>query len=143
MKQLIILFALSFCTLAAMADPNEKVLSNFNRVFPKADSVSWSESGHEFQVRFVNQGIKCMIWYDEEGNVTRTHRYYLEDMLPPLILSRVQKKYTGKKVFGITEVNTASEGIRYFIVLEDDKKWYNVTSDEIGNLTITQKFNKG
>jgi hypothetical protein len=53
----------------------------------------------------------------------------------------VKEKYQGKKIFGITEI-TSSEGVTYNIVLEDDKYWTNISSDESGNLSQVQKLKK-
>ena len=65
----------------------------------------------------------------------------LAQSLSPFILARIQQKYTGKKVFGITEVSSDA-GLNYYIILEDDKKWYHVTSDATGNLSLEDKYNK-
>ncbi|HWJ92354.1 MAG TPA: hypothetical protein VNR87_14660 [Flavisolibacter sp.] len=139
---------LLFCTIIVMssvfcfATPNEKVLNSFASSFPKADSVNWYENENDYEVHFNINEIRCRLWYDKEGTVIKSVRYYLQNMLPPIILSKVQHKYADKSVFGVTEVTTPEDGVQYFIVLQDDKKWYNITSDSAGNLVMTKKFNK-
>jgi hypothetical protein len=125
----------------AMALPNEKVLKNFNLTFPKADSVVWYESETEYGVYFINDGVKCRIWYDLEGSVKKSIRYYGEDKLPPMIIGNVHKKYPGLKIFGVTELSTPDE-FTYQIVLESDKNWLNVNADPVGNLRTASKLNK-
>lgn len=56
-------------------------------------------------------------------------------------MAKVKEKFPGKKIFGVTEVTTC-DGIVYTIVLEDDKNWTTITSNEIGNLTVVQKLKK-
>jgi hypothetical protein len=62
-----------------MATPNEKVLSQFTSVFPHAGNVEWTDVEQQYKVQFLNEGVKCMLWYDADGNVVRSHRYYLEN----------------------------------------------------------------
>ena len=130
-----------FICLGAFATPNEKVLTSFSSSFPKAEAITWFESETDYEVNFNMGEVKCKIWYDKEGSILKCHRYYKQNMLPPMIISSIQTKYAGKDIYGITEV-TSGEGIQYYIVLQDDKKWYNVTSDASGTLTLTKKFNK-
>jgi hypothetical protein len=141
MKKLLISMTLLFITLVSFAIPNEKVLESFSNSFPKADSVSWYENGSNFEVHFNMGDVRCKLWYDENGIMIKSHRYYKGNMLPPMILASLQRKYSDKNIHGVTEV-TSNEGVQYFIILDDDKKWYDVTSDASGNLTLTKKFNK-
>ena len=55
-----------------------------------------------------------------DGIVLSTTRYYTEQNLSPAIRAKVNEKYPGKKIFGITEVSN-SENLTYNIVLEDEK----------------------
>jgi len=138
------LFLSLLCVLSAIAShalPNEKVLRNFNLAFPKADSVIWSESETEYGVYFINNGIKCRIWYDLDGNAKRCFRCYTEEKLPPMIAGNIHHKYPNAKVFGITEKSTPEE-FTYEVVLETDKHWISVNADAIGNLKTIKKMNK-
>jgi|SRR5438045_569957 predicted transcriptional regulator with HTH domain len=140
MKKILLGIAILFSAIA-YSTPNEKILKNFSDAFPKAENVTWYESENDTQVQFNSGKIKCKLWYDADGNVTKTNRYYTQESLSPFILARVQQKYNGKKIYGITEVSS-DEGLNYFIILEDEKKWYHVTSDSIGNLKLEDKYNK-
>ena len=142
MKRLFFFAIVLLSSTLCFATPSEKVLKSFASSFPKADSVNWYENENDYEVHFNMDKVQCRLWYDKEGTVIKSVRYYLQGMLPPIILSKVQHKYTDKTIFGITEVTTPEEGVQYFIVLQDEKKWYNVTSDSAGNLVLTKKFNK-
>ena len=70
-----------------------------------------------------------------------TTRYYTEQNLSPAIRAKVNEKYPGKKIFGITEVSN-SENLTYNIVLEDEKYWYNIESDATGIIKLNKKLEK-
>jgi hypothetical protein len=141
MKKLCFSIAALFFCLVCGAMPNEKVLNNFTASFPQADSVSWYENDNSYEVHFVMGAVRCRLWYDHDGSVTKSIRYYSQDMLPPMIRCNVCHRFMGQKIYGVTEL-TGEEGLQYFLILEDEKKWYEVTSDAAGNLTLTRKFNK-
>src|SRR5438067_8961830 len=119
MKSIFFGIAILLFASAYSAPPNEKILKSFSTSFPKAEKISWFESGNDAQVEFFSGAIKCKVWYDADGNVLKTNRYYTAESLSPFILSKLQQKYNGKKVFGITEVSS-EEGITFYIVLEDE-----------------------
>ena len=120
---------------------NEKVLKAFKETFTNAENVIWQEYENYYQANFWQKDINIRVKYDEEGNVLGTIRYYFENNLPPNLLAKLKKKYNGKKIYGITEVASESEML-YVIKLEDDKYWYTVNSDSLGNMQITEKFKK-
>lgn len=140
MKLRIVCFCL-LLGLTAFATPNERVLKTFNGSFPSADSVKWFDDGDGYQVHFFQNKMRCKIWYDAQGEVTKSIRYYLGSELPPLILARIQKRFEGKEIFGVTEISSSSD-LAYHIILQDDKKWYEVTSDSVGNLVMNKKLIK-
>ena len=137
-----ILLAVFFFSIAAHAVPNEKVLNNFSASFPRADSVQWYDGDNEFNVHFVNNGIRCRAWYDSEGNVKKCIRYYDARHLPPMVISNLKKKFPRLSIFGVTEYTTAEEFV-YQVTLEDDKKWYMVNADASGNCSLSGKLSKG
>jgi hypothetical protein len=143
MRKLFFTAALFAASFAFAADPgvDAQVEKGFNEAFPKAEKVTWYESEGNYEVLFTNNEVQCRLWYDREGNVTKTERYYTENGLSPFMLARLNKKFNGKKVFGVTEV-TSESGITYHIVLEDGQKWYHVTSDASGNLHLEKKLLK-
>ena len=134
-----IVFASSFTAMAD--DPNQKVLTAFNKIFPHVKEVAWTENEHSYEVKFKQNEILSKVTYDKEGNIMKTLRYYYEQGLPLLILSKVKTKFTDKKIFGVTE-ESSDEGTFYHIVLEDEKHWINITADTYGGIKVDKKFNK-
>ena len=144
MKKLIILTCL-FATLGVAAstppEVNEKVLKAFNQTFVKATDVVWNEMQNLYEASFKQSEIVSRAIYDTEGNLLRSMRYYTQENLPINILTKMQKKYVGKSVYGVTELATEDE-ISYHITLQDEKNWYIIQADNLGNFEMTKKFRK-
>jgi hypothetical protein len=142
MKKMFLAIAVLASSLT-FANPSvdEKIEKNFKQSFPKAEKVTWYEGDSFYEVLFTNNLVTCRLWYDRDGNVTKTERYYKEDGLSPFMLARLSKRFEGKKVFGVTEVSS-DNGINYTIILEDDKRWYQVSADASGNLRLDKKMLK-
>ncbi|MEP7232194.1 MAG: hypothetical protein ABI691_18170 [Ginsengibacter sp.] len=142
-KILVICLIAIFSTAAASAAPvNEKVLKVFASSFPEVQQTTWYNYDTYYSVYFKNaDDTKCRIDYDLQGNIMSTTRYYSAEDLSPFIRGKVNEKYPGKKIFGVTEVSSTSE-MTYHIVLEDEKNWYNIKSDATGSISLEKKMNK-
>jgi len=144
MKKLIIcvcLFAAIGAKAAVPPEVNQKVLKAFNETFTKAQNVVWHEAGNTYQASFKQSEITTRAIYDADGNLLRTTRYYSEEYLPINIITKLKKKYEGKKIHGVTETTTSEEAY-YQIIIEDEKNWYIVNADVSGSLELSQKFKK-
>jgi hypothetical protein len=134
-----IVFSFSFSAMAD--DPSQKVLDAFNKTFPHVKDVAWTESEQSYEVKFKQNEILSKVTYDKDGNILKTLRYYYEQNLPLLVLSKVKNKFNDKKIYGVTE-ESSDEGTFYHIILEDDKHWINITADSYGGIKVDKKFNK-
>ena len=134
-----IVFSFSFSAMAD--DPSQKVLDAFNKTFPHVKDVAWTESEQSYEVKFKQNEILSKVTYDKDGNILKTLRYYYEQNLPLLVLSKVKNKFNDKKIYGVTE-ESSDEGTFYHIILEDEKHWVNITADSYGGIKVDKKFNK-
>ena len=134
-----IIFASSFTAMAD--DPNQKVLDAFHKTFPHVKEVAWTENAHSYEVKFKQNEILSKVTYDKDGNILKTLRYYYEQNLPLLVLSKVRTKFSDKKIYGVTE-ESSEEGTYYHIILEDEKHWINITADSYGGIKVDKRFNK-
>ena len=120
----------------------EKVLKVFHDAFPEVKQPTWYNFDNYYEVYFTNaDNSSCRIDYNPDGILLSTTRYYTSQNLSPAIRAKVNEKYPGKKIFGITEVST-SDMLTYHIVLEDNKYWLNVQSDATGNISLEKKLIK-
>ncbi|MDQ3550746.1 MAG: hypothetical protein M3413_04395 [Bacteroidota bacterium] len=120
-----------------------QVLKNFKSAFPLAEKPTWYENNGLYEVVFENNQVKCRVWYEQDGKVKKTERYYTEKELPLFIIAKVKERFNEQKIYGVTEVISAAEGMVYHIVLNDDQKWYHIQSDSSGNVKLNKKYTKG
>ncbi len=145
MKKIILSIATALFSIIAFADApvavSEKALFAFNQSFKDAKEVVWSEYENFYEVKFMHNTVRSWISYDQEGNVLKSRRYYYEDMLPLFIKAKINKRYSDKKIYGVTEMASDAE-VSYYIMLEDDKSWLTIKSDSYGNMSTYEKFKK-
>jgi hypothetical protein len=120
---------------------SEKMLQTFKQTFPDAQQVVWSEQGDKYTVNFRQGDILTKVEYDKDGNFLGSLRYYTEKNLPVTILCRLQKKYSDKKIYGVTEMATDSS-VEYYIKLEDETTWMTVRANTDGTLQVVEKYKK-
>jgi len=144
MKKLII-FTCLFAALSATAsnppEVSEKVLKAFNETFMKATEVVWYEVQNLYEASFKQSEVISRAIYDQDGNLLRTTRYYSQENLPINILTKLQKRFAGKSVYGITELSTDDE-VSYHITMQDEKNWYIIKADNWGGLELEKKYKK-
>ena len=144
MKKLII-FTCLFAALSATAsnppEVSEKVLKAFSETFMKATEVVWHEVQNLYEASFKQSEVISRAIYDQDGNLLRTTRYYSQENLPINILTKLQKRYAGKSVYGVTELSTGDE-VSYHITMQDEKNWYIIKADNWGYLELEKKYKK-
>ena len=139
------LFAVSITllvfTFTVFADVNKKLLYSFNKEFPSAENVKWTEDSAGYFVSFTQFNILSKIAYDQQGKFLYALRYYKEENLPVSIIMAIRKKFADKEIFNITELSTTDD-ITYYIKLQDSKNWYDVQTTASGTITIEDHFEK-
>ena len=144
MKKLIIVTCLFAAFSAKASNPpevTEKVLKAFNETFMKATDVVWHEVKNFYEASFKQSEIISRAIYDQDGNLVRTTRYYSQENLPINILTKLQKRFAGKTVYGVTELSMEDQ-VSYHITMQDDKNWYIIKADNWGSLELEQKYKK-
>ena len=146
MKTLFISLMLLLGSTAVFAitppDVNEKVLKAFHETFKNPENVAWHEYDYYYEVSFKQDEIKTRVRYDEQGNMIGTTRYYTEKELQPHIVSKIRSKYPKRSIYGVTEIFSEENNIEYYITLQDEKHWYTVKANAMGDLQQTEKFRK-
>ena len=144
MKKLIIVTCLFAAFSAKASNPpevTEKVLKAFNETFMKATDVVWHEVKNFYEASFKQSEIISRAIYDQDGNLVRTTRYYSQENIPINILTKLQKRFAGKTVYGVTELSMEDQ-VSYHITMQDDKNWYIIKADNWGSLELEQKYKK-
>lgn len=144
MKKIIICMAMLF-TLSANAFPpsmKETVTQKFKSAFTEAQNVKWFDGEVYYLVTFEEKDFTCKMFYDLNGNVFDTYRYYSDAIkLCPFIASKLLEKYKNRSIIGVTEIHTTSSLV-YEVVLQDEINRYIVNCDSEGNMHLINKFKK-
>ena len=140
-KLLIILFVIASVPLFASDSISNTIVEKFKSDFPHAKNVKWYFNAGASEVYYEEAGVTCHMWYNEDGKVVKTRRYYSEKDLAPYLKAKIAQRYPNKTIFGVTESSTP-EGVDYLITLEDSKNWLQVTCDGTGELSVMKKMKK-
>jgi len=141
-KRIVLIASMILCAqLSLFAAPNEALLRLFNRMFPEAQYIRWTEDGAFDVVCFVQDDSQYRIWYDKQGTLVYSLRYCGENELPLTVLRSVKKKYRDRHIEGVTEI-TNKAGVSYELLLSDDSKWYAVISTASGNVALKYSLKK-
>jgi|SRR6185437_3838804 len=151
MKKLILFCFAAFCSmsifssplLAASTDASAKILEVFHRNFPEITNRSIYNMGDAYMIFFKNDenNSSGRIYYDNDGNVLETIRYYSGTELSPFIRTKVNSKYKGKDIFMVTDVANDTEHF-YQIILEDANTLMVVDADDSGSIHLEKKYKK-
>ena len=140
MKQLALLVLLC-CSMAAGSTPTDEILQHFTSSFPSATEVRWYDEEFGYEARFKRDRIECRVQYDKKGNLVKSTRFYYAQDLVPFIQARVKEAYPKQQIYGVTEVQTEEE-LKFYIVLQDEKRWYDIEVTSNGETRLTKKFFK-
>lgn len=139
MKKIIICIAMLFSFSAYAGPINQKIVDKFNEFFPAAQSVKWHDGGNYFVVCFLEKAMLHRVYYDLDGNVFRTIRYYDGTQLCPFIAMKLKEEFGNKSIKGVTEVQEDS-GLTYQVILQDQKHMYVVNCNSDGNISLQKRY---
>ena len=139
---IVILFSATSAFATRLPDVTAKVLKVFHEAFPEVKQTTWYNFDEYYEVFFKSdENCSCRIDYSPEGIVLSTTRYYPGENLSPVIRAKINEKYPGKDIFGVTEVSN-NDKLTYHLVLQDSKYWYNIEADATGSCRLEKKLMK-
>lgn len=126
-----------------LSDIPGKILKTFHRDFPDARSETSYQVGDSYMIYFKNDegNIACRVYYNSNGDILKTIKYYQAENLAPFIRSKVNSKFKGKNISAVTDV-TSESGHFYQIVLEDRKSWIYINVSEQGYMQVVKRLQK-
>lgn len=130
---------------AAAAGPdieNKKARETFQLLFKDATQVQWFAAQEYTVAGFSNGGITVKAFFDRNGELTQTLRYYKASQLPALITYHIKKQFARFEIFGVTELAKPS-GTSYTIILDGEKDWIRLIMNENGQVQSKKKFRRG
>ena len=151
MKKLILVFlSATFSTGIFAAIPpsstpakTAKILKLFHQDFPEITNAQIRSFGNYYMVHFKNEEniSTCNLYYDTDGNVFETIRYYSGAELSPFLRTKIMADYEGKTISSVTEFSDINEHY-YQIILEDSKSLFIIKTDDNGPINLIKKFKR-
>lgn len=135
--------AISFSAFATNpAEPSDKILNSFRQDFPNVHQQLIRDCGNYYLVCFKeDEFTSCKVFYNLNGDILQTLKYYNASNLDPFIRAKVSKEFSGKDIYCITEL-TSKDDHYYEIKLQDNTSWY-VVKYEMGRTILDKKLHKG
>jgi hypothetical protein len=132
-----------FAAIPPSSSPGKtaKILKLFHLDFPEITNAQISSLGNYYMVHFKNEENKstCNLYYDTNGNVLETIRYYSGEELAPFLRTKIMTNYEGKTISSVAEVSNINEHY-YQIILEDSKSLFIIKADDNGPIYLIKKF---
>ncbi|MGC4234656.1 MAG: hypothetical protein QM594_16860 [Niabella sp.] len=121
------------------SDTNNPAVSTFNKIFKNVREVSWLFHSQYSFASFTIDQVHIKAWFDKDGKLTRTIRYYKEENLAPFIKLRVNQKYGSWEISGITELSTKNI-LYYEIVLKKEAHIRVIAMDNKADILSERKY---
>ena len=127
----------------ASPDVSAKILKTFHTHFPEVANPSIYQNGDTYVVTFKSRDNNSSgrMFYDKDGNLLETIRYYKEDELSPFIRSKIASKYKNNSIFMVTDVENESEHF-YQVILQNTNNMLVVHVNNDGSMHLEKKFKK-
>ena len=134
------LFATS---LHASPDVSAKILQTFHSHFPEVTNSSIYNNGDTYVLTFKSpdNSSSGRMFYDKDGNLMETIRYYSGEELSPFIRSKIASKYKDKSIFMVTDVENESEHF-YQVILENANTMLVIHVNNDGSMHLEKKYKK-
>jgi hypothetical protein len=140
MKKIISYLASFLIVTCVAAAPGSKILQAFNETFPNAQNVKWTDDKEGYFVSFYQDNNFEKVLYNKEGDFLCSWKYTDGNGLPVNVVMALNKKFSGAKIIGVTELATQNN-ISYDIKLSKGDKWYAVNALADGTIAKEQKYN--
>ena len=150
MKKIFLVCLITACSASIFATPSfalpdisQKILTSFKAHFPDYRNPTVFRMGDTYTVSYKDDDNKTSgrFYYDADGNLIQSMRYYGADELSPFIKEKIEAKYKGKSIYMVTDVESNS-GHFYQVLLQNADKLLVVHVNSDGTMYTEKKFNK-
>lgn len=151
MKKFILLCMTALCSIGIFAAPldatsidaSAKILKVFHLNFPEVSNHSILNLGNVYMVYFNNEenNSSCRMYYDTNGNVLETVRYYTGEQLSPFVRAKINSRFKGKSIFMVTDVTNDNEHF-YQVILQDAASMLVVHVNYNGSIHLQKKYKR-
>jgi len=135
--------SISATPLPLSPDIEAKIMKAFHAHFPEVTNSSIHQAGDNYIITFktADNNSTGRIYYDSNGTLVQTIRYYDVKELSPFIRAKIEAKYKDKAIFMVTEVENDSEHY-YQVILENANSMWVVQVNHNGAVHLERKYKK-
>ena len=76
----------------------DEVVVEFDKKHQEAEDVNWHPKGKNFEARYEEEGIEKVAIFSAKGKQIRVEYVVESDQLPPVVVTRLKKKYPAMKM---------------------------------------------
>ena len=122
-------------------DSSMKIQKIFLQNFPEVSYFKVYKDGDNYVVYFkeTKNESSGRVYYDADGDMVQSYRYYSGKELSPFIRAKISKKYHVEDITNVTEVINDQEHY-YEIILNNAKQMLIIDSDTEGHLQLVKKY---
>ena len=128
-------------TVTSATVVNKEIEKAFNKAFPNAQFLDWTEMNKMYLVRFIENDMKHHALFTKKGYLKYEISYGNKKNLPDEIRSKVLNNYDEYDITSVANVKEAGRNI--WVINLENLKHLILVRFENDELEETQKFNKG
>jgi Tfp pilus assembly protein PilV len=120
-----------------------RALKDFAYTHKNVKGESWTKVKDGFSVRFISDGIRTTIYYDQKGNWAASLKYYGEEKMLQEIRHIVKSTYYDYNIVYTQEIETTdSDGVPTYVVCVEDKTKIKMIRVRDGEMSEWKEFAK-
>lgn len=115
--------------------PNPEIVQEFNKLYPHAQNVEWSQKGVYYVAECYAQGAELEVWFDANANWLQTETALFENDLPSSVYTAFYEGSYASWVLGdITQLTYPGSPILFVIEVQQGGQERQLTYSEFGGL---------
>ena len=120
-----------------------RALKDFANSYRNVSGESWMKIKNGFSVKFLSDGIRTTIYYNQKGNWTGSVKYYGEEKLPHEIRHIVKSTYYDYRIIYTQEIETPdSGGVPTYVICVEDKTNIKMVRICEGEMSVWKEYMK-
>lgn len=115
--------------------PNPEIVKMFNKIYPHAQNVEWSQKGSYYVAECYSEGAELDVWFDANGNWLQTETDIFEDDLPASVYTTFSEgNYASWVIEDITQLTYPGNPVLYVIEVQQGGQKHQLTYSGFGGL---------
>ena len=128
---------------AVMSAINANTLKNFSKAYKNANGAKWEKSNEGASVRFDENGINTLVFYDGKGRWKASLKGYMEAKMPTDLRKSVKREFYDYAITYVQEAEMIdSQGKPTYIIHLEDQQSIKLIRIYDGEMELWQEYKK-